>query len=211
IAYLVNPGEVQLKITVHGDNPSFMKEHMVQVEGIIQEHFGDYIFGKDNERPEVLVGNLLTEKNLSIGLAESCTGGLIGAALTSVPGSSRYFQGGIISYANSVKKKVLGVPENILEKCGAVSEETACYMARGARKALGSDIGLAVTGVAGPDGGTAEKPVGLVYVALYDGGKTICRRYTLPGARKAVRKGVVNVSLNIARQYLTDGVPKMQC
>ncbi len=207
IAYLMNPGEVQLKIAILNKDPGFIERRLKQVEERVEEHFGEYIFGKDNERPEMLVGSLLVKKNLTIGLAESCTGGLIGAALTSVPGSSRYFLGGIISYANHVKEKVLGVPEEILARYGAVSEETAGHMALGARRVLGSDIGLAVTGVAGPGGGTPQKPVGLVYIALYDGKEIICHRFTLSGARTAVRKGAVNVGLNMVRQYLAGNNP----
>ena len=120
-----------------------------------------------NREPlEVQVGKLLTARNLTLALAESCTGGLIGHRLTEVPGSSTYFLGGIVAYAYDVKERQLGVKHNTLYDHGAVSAETALEMARGVRRALGTDIGLSVTGIAGPTGGTLDKPVGLVYIAL---------------------------------------------
>ncbi len=115
---------------------------------------------------EVHVGRLLTAKNMTLGLAESCTGGLVAHRLTEVPGSSSYFLGGIIAYAYEVKERLLGVRHDTIYDHGAVSAETALEMARGARRALGSDIGLSITGIAGPTGGTPDKPVGLVYIAL---------------------------------------------
>ena len=115
---------------------------------------------------EAQVGRLLTAKNLTLGLAESCTGGLVGHRLTEVPGSSSYFLGGIVAYAYEAKERLLGVRHATIYDHGAVSAETALEMARGARRALGADIGLSVTGIAGPTGGTPDKPVGLVYIAL---------------------------------------------
>jgi PncC family amidohydrolase len=120
-----------------------------------------------NQEPlEVQVGKLLTARNMTLALAESCTGGLVGHRLTEVPGSSTYFLGGIVAYAYDVKERQLGVKHNTLYDHGAVSAETALEMARGARRALGTDIGLGITGIAGPTGGTPDKPVGLVYIAL---------------------------------------------
>jgi PncC family amidohydrolase len=118
------------------------------------------------ENLERTVGQMLLAQHLTLATAESCTGGLIGQRLTNVPGSSVYFPGGIIAYSNEVKEKLLHVSHITLETHGAVSSETACEMARGARRALGADLAVSVTGIAGPDGGTPEKPVGLVYIAL---------------------------------------------
>ena len=115
---------------------------------------------------EVIVGQQLLNRHLTLATAESCTGGLIGHRLTNVPGSSEYFLGGIIAYANEIKERVLGVSHQTLETHGAVSAETASEMARGARRVLGVDLAVSVTGIAGPGGGTAEKPIGLVYAAL---------------------------------------------
>jgi len=115
---------------------------------------------------EVVVGQLLKRRGLTLSMAESCTGGLVSHRITDVPGSSAYYQGAVVSYSNEVKERALRVQRDTLERYGAVSEQTACEMAQGVRDVLRTDIGLAVTGVAGPDGGTLEKPVGLVYVAL---------------------------------------------
>ena len=118
------------------------------------------------EKLEVIVGQMLAERKLKLATAESCTGGLVGHRLTNVPGSSGYFEGGIIAYSYEAKERLLGVHHDTLYEHGAVSAETALEMARGARKALGTDIGVAVTGIAGPGGGLPGKPVGLVYIAL---------------------------------------------
>jgi PncC family amidohydrolase len=118
------------------------------------------------EKLEVIVGQMLAERKLKLATAESCTGGLVGHRLTNVPGSSGYFEGGIIAYSYEAKERLLGVHHDTLYEHGAVSAETALEMARGARKVLGADIGVAVTGIAGPGGGLPGKPVGLVYIAL---------------------------------------------
>ena len=118
------------------------------------------------EKLEVIVGHMLAERKLKLATAESCTGGLVGHRLTNVPGSSSYLEGGVIAYSYEAKERLLGVHHDTLYEHGAVSAETALEMARGARKALGADIGIAVTGIAGPGGGLPGKPVGLVYIAL---------------------------------------------
>lgn len=118
------------------------------------------------EKLEVVVGQLLAERKMKLATAESCTGGLVGHRLTNVPGSSAYYEGGIVAYSYEAKERLLGVHHDTLYEHGAVSAETALEMARGARKALGTDIGIAVTGIAGPGGGLPGKPVGLVYIAL---------------------------------------------
>ncbi len=128
-------------------------------------------------------GELLKEMSLTLSLAESCTGGLIAHRITNIPGSSNYFLGGVVAYSNEVKEKILGVPHEILLQYGAVSEETARAMAEGARRLLGSDLALAVTGIAGPTGGTPEKPVGLVYIALAAEEEVWCERHIWNGDR----------------------------
>jgi nicotinamide-nucleotide amidase len=128
-----------------------------------QSRSGDFV---TNESLEVIVGQLLLNNELTLATAESCTGGLIGHRLTNVPGSSEYFGGGIVAYSYDAKEHLLGVRHNTLYDHGAVSSETAIEMARGARRALSTDIGLSVTGIAGPGGGTPDKPVGLVYIAI---------------------------------------------
>jgi PncC family amidohydrolase len=118
------------------------------------------------EALEVLIGQLLNQQHLTLATAESCTGGLIGHRLTEVPGSSDYFRGGIIAYSNEIKERVLGVSHATLESYGAVSAETAIEMARGARRVLQTDLAVSVTGIAGPGGGSADKPIGLTYIAV---------------------------------------------
>lgn len=144
---------------------------------------------------EEKLGQLLRAKRLTISVAESCTGGLLASRITDVPGSSDYFVGGIVAYQNEIKEKLLQVSAETLKKFGAVSEETARAMARGCRELFTSDIAVAVTGIAGPGGKTADKPVGLVYIAVASRGKTECKRYLWTGDRllnkeRSVRAGV---------------------
>ena len=134
---------------------------------------------------EEAVGHLLAEKGLTVAVAESCTGGLIAHRLTNVPGSSAYFLGGVVAYANEVKERVLGVRPETLRRYGAVSREVALEMARGVRRLLGADIALSATGIAGPAGGTPEKPVGLVYVALVAADCERCERHLWPSGSDA--------------------------
>lgn len=153
---------------------------------------------------EESVGRLLTEQKLTLGVAESCTGGLIAHRLTNVPGSSNYFLGGIVAYAYDVKERVLNVRHDTLYEHGAVSRETALEMARGARRLLGSDVALAVTGIAGPSGGTPEKPVGLVYIALSARDMERCERYVWSGDRLQNKQQSSEAALRMLRQYLEE-------
>lgn len=132
------------------------------------------------------LAGLLVERGLTVATAESCTAGLVAYLVTSVPGSSRYFRGGVVAYANDVKQSALQVDADVLEKVGAVSEETAVAMALGVRRLLSADIGIGVTGIAGPDGGTPAKPVGLVYLAGA-GPDVVCRQLVLAGDRDSIR------------------------
>lgn len=145
---------------------------------------------------------LLRGSGKTLGLAESCTGGLVAARITSLAGSSAYFSGGVVAYANQVKQGLLGVPELLLLQFGAVSEEVARAMAEGARQALGCDVALSVTGIAGPDGGTTAKPVGTVYIGLADGAQCQVRQYRFGGGREDVRSETVETALNWLQNYL---------
>ena len=151
---------------------------------------------------EKVIGQLLTEQKLTIALAESCTGGLIAHRLTNVPGSSDYFIGGVVSYANEAKERVLGVSHQTLQEYGAVSEETAREMARGVRRLLQTDVALAVTGIAGPSGGTPGKPVGLTYIALAAEDLERCERYLWRGDRRANKEQSAEAALAMLREYL---------
>jgi PncC family amidohydrolase len=156
----------------------------------------------ENEPVEVRVGHLMASGNLTLGVAESCTGGLIGHRLTEVPGSSTYFLGGIVSYAYEIKQRLLGVSQETLERHGAVSAEVALEMARGVRRTLGTDIGLSVTGIAGPTGGTPEKPVGLVYIALSTPTDERCERYVWDSDRSGNKARSAEAALLLLCRYL---------
>jgi len=148
------------------------------------------------------IAPLLKERHLKVATAESCTGGLIGHTITDVPGSSEYYEGGIISYSNEMKMKFLGVKERTLKEYGAVSEQTAKEMAEGVRRATGADIGIATTGIAGPGGGTAEKPVGLVYIAISADGKTKVEKHLFKGNRWENKERTCRASLSLLLDYL---------
>ena len=163
---------------------------------------GASIFAEDDRPVEELVLDLARERGLSLAAAESCTGGLVAAQLTSVPGSSDVFRGGIVSYDNAVKRAQLGVSEETLDAHGAVSPETAAEMASGVCDALGADAAVSVTGIAGPGGGTAEKPVGLVYLHAAGPGVGLARELNLPGDRDAVRRRATAAALHVLRELL---------
>jgi nicotinamide-nucleotide amidase len=203
IAYMAKPAEIQVRISARAADNEQAVKMLSEYSEKIRSRLEKYIFAFDDEIVEEQVGKLLLKKGLTLGTAESCTGGMIASRLTDIPGSSDYFRGGIVSYSNEVKNKVLGVGAEILNTFGAVSRETAEAMALGARENTNADLGLAVTGVAGPGGGTAEKPRGLVYIALAAADKVICNEHYFAGTRAAVRQDAVNSSLNLLRQYLT--------
>jgi len=201
LAYLAKPGEVHIRITAKASEPAAAEQMAAELAAKVQERMADFIFSTGEEELEEVVGAMLLKNHLTIALAESCTGGLIGARLTNVPGSSAYFLGGVVAYANQVKENVLGVPEDILQTYGAVSEKTAVAMAKSVRGLLQADLGLGVTGIAGPAGGTEVKPVGLVYIALVAPGSGDCRRFLFPGERAGVRWGASNAALKMIREY----------
>lgn len=145
---------------------------------------------------------MLLEKRLSISVCESCTGGMLGAALTRIPGSSRYFAGGIIAYSNAVKEEAAGVKHSTLERFGAVSAQTAREMARGVKTRMRTDIGVALTGIAGPTGGTRKKPVGLVYIAVAAGNRVKVKRFVFGGGRQTVRKSSVEKAFLMIKEIL---------
>lgn len=148
-----------------------------------------------------VTGELLEKKGLTVSTAESCTGGLISAALTSVAGSSAYYWGSVIAYDNKVKNKLLAVPQDVLQTKGAVSPEVAEFLALEIRNLIGTSVGIGVTGIAGPGGGTLEKPVGLVYIALNSDQVNWCQAYNFSGGRFEVRMSCVKVALELLRKY----------
>jgi len=162
-----------------------------------------YLFARDERPVEELVLSLARARALTVATAESCTGGLVGARLTDPPGASDVFLGGVVAYANAVKESELGVPAAVLERHGAVSAETAAAMAQGARARLGADVTVAVTGIAGPSGGTPEKPVGLVHVHVAGPDGDLGRELVITGDRDAIRRRATATALHLLRRALT--------
>jgi nicotinamide-nucleotide amidase len=167
---------------------------------------GQYNFGESRELFRIMeaeVGKALLKKELTVGLGESCTGGLVGHLITQVAGSSDYFRGGIIAYSNQAKMRLLGVASETLEHHGAVSEETAIEMARGARAALKADLGISVTGVAGPGGGTPEKPVGLTWIGFSSTEDEFAERFVWEGTREENKSASAQAALTVLLGQIT--------
>jgi nicotinamide-nucleotide amidase len=169
----------------------------------LRERVGKYLFAEDERPVEEMVLELCRERGLKLAAAESCTGGLVAARLTSVPGSSDVFVGAVVAYANEVKARELGVPDGILERHGAVSPEAAAAMAAGVRERLGADVAVAVTGIAGPGGGSAEKPVGRVDLFAEGPDGVLTRELDFPGDREAIRARAAVAALHLLRTLLT--------
>ena len=173
-----------------------------EIAGALRSSLGRHLFSEDDRQIAAIVLDLCRDRGLTLATAESCTGGLVSARLTAIPGSSAVFVGGVVSYANDVKEHALGVPRQVLESYGAVSAEAAKAMAEGVRERLRADIGVAVTGVAGPDGGTDDKPVGLVFVHAVGPGGEEARRSELPGDREMIRGRATAAALHLVRRLL---------
>ena len=156
----------------------------------------------DIEQLSKAIGEVLIEQACTVSAAESCTGGLVMKYLSDIPGSSRYLAGGVVSYSNEVKNSLLGVPQDILDHYGAVSEQTAQLMAQGVKRITGTSFGIGITGIAGPDGGSELKPVGLVYIAVCGPESTEWQKYTFPGSRSQVRNKAAEKALNMFRKHL---------
>ncbi len=205
VAPLAGQGKVRLRVTSRAATPEEAEKKIEPVAREILSRLGDYYFGEDEETLESAVGRLLEERGATLALAESCTGGLLAKRLTDSPGSSAYFKEGLVTYSNEAKERLLGVKYDTLMEHGAVSEAVAREMAEGARKAAGTDYGLSVTGVAGPDGGTEEKPVGLVWIGVSDGEASFAEKLDLSAwrrSRDAIRERSANRAFDILRRRL---------
>jgi nicotinamide-nucleotide amidase len=194
--------EVHLSLTVRDKENNNAERLFKSSCHAITTVLGDAVYGYDRDNMEMVTGKLLTERGLSLAVAESCTGGLIAGRITNTPGSSLYFFGGVVAYADHIKRDILGIPAEILTAHGAVSRETAEAMARGMRKLSGADIALAVTGIAGPGGGSAEKPVGTVYIAIASGEEQWGTKFLFRGDRQQVRELTAQSGLDLVRKYL---------
>lgn len=202
LAYLPGMWQVRLRLTGVGTDKTVLQEQIETEFSKVYPIIEKYIFGYEKTELEEAIGSLLREKSLTISFAESCTGGYISHLITSVSGSSEYLMGSVVSYSNEVKMKQLGVKAETLENHGAVSEETAIEMAEGVRKALGTDIGFSSTGIAGPSGGTEEKPVGTIWLAFSSKAKTQTLKLSLAGTRDLNIKHTAVNALNLIRLSL---------
>lgn len=202
IAPLAKEGEVTLRITAKNKKASNVDEMIKRMEEQVRNILGDYIYGTNDDSLESVVGKLLMEKSITIAIAESCTGGLISNKLTNIPGISSVFKLGTVVYSNEAKMDVLGVNKDVLKEKGAVSEEVAIQMAQNVRLIAKTDLGLSVTGIAGPDGGTDQKPVGLTYIALTDGENILCNKYTFNGNRLKNKNLASMHALDMVRRYI---------
>ncbi len=197
-------GIISLRILAAAPTRAAAEKLLDADEREIRARLGTTVFGRDDETLGSVTGELLRAASATLGTAESCTGGLIGALLTDAPGSSRYYAGGVVAYANEVKQRLLGVPEGMLAEHGAVSAPVAAAMATGVRTALGTDYALSVTGIAGPNGGTAEKPVGLVYIGLATpaGVNAYEQRYGPDAPRGVIRTRAARTAVDLLRREL---------
>lgn len=202
LAYLPGLGDVKLRLTGIGDNAVEIEKEIDELVSSLQERAGQFIYGYGEDPLEVVIGNSLRERKLTLAVAESCTGGYLTHLITSVPGSSEYFLGSIIPYAYEIKMRQLGVKPETLELHGAVSEETIIEMANLVRAKFNTDIGVATSGIAGPGGATPEKPVGTVWIAYSDKHHTVARKLQLSKDRLINIKLASNAVLNLIRLNL---------
>jgi nicotinamide-nucleotide amidase len=194
--------EVHITISLRGETEDVVTQELDRVQEAVLKLIGHHVFAIGNEEMEEVVGQRLLEKGMTISVAESCTGGQIGHRLTNVAGSSEYFQGGVVAYSNRSKVDLLAVRGDILEQYGAVSDPVAKEMAKGVRSRFGTDLGLSVTGVAGPGGGTPQKPVGTVHVGLAHGNHVLSGQYRFWGSRVQVKRQSATMALDWVRRYL---------
>ena len=202
IAYLPQHYEVHLRLTALTASVKVAEEYVSKAEKVVRDQLGHYIYGVADQSLEEIVAGLLLERKLRISVAESCTGGYITGKLTDIPGSSNFFELGAIVYSKSAKHTMLAIPEATLKKYGLVSPETAVALAENIRDRGGTDLGLSVSGIMGPSGGTPEKPVGLVYVGLAHAGGTDLKEYRFVGDRIANKLSAAQAALDAVRLFL---------
>lgn len=199
LAPYAKPGEVHLRITAKAGTKAEAEVLIDEMDKRLMDILGDCIYGRDEETLERIVVEKLIGCKKTLATAESCTGGLISNRITDVPGSSEVFLMGVVSYSNEAKMKMLGVPEQLLNNHGAVSEEVARAMAEGVREVSGADFGVSVTGIAGPGGGTPQKPVGLVYIALSKDNGTVVQKHQFGGGRLDIKQRTSQTALDLLR------------
>ena len=202
VAFLPSLGQVRIRLTGKGNNKTSLEKEVNYFVGLISKRLEGFVFGYDQDTIEEVIGKLAKSKGIMLGLAESCTGGSISQRIISVSGASSYYSGCIVSYSNEVKQSVLCVQENTLQKHGAVSEETVVEMAEGARKMLHADVAFSISGIAGPTGGTPEKPVGTVWMACTDGERTMTHLLKAGKDREKNIQYAGTYGLNLIRKFL---------
>jgi len=202
VSFLPQQGEVFLRLTATAATPQAAARLIDQAERRILAKAGEFFFGSDDETLEKIIAHLLRKHGLTLAVAESCTGGLIGHMITNVPGSSDYFLMGVVAYNNEAKVKMLGVPRGTIARHGAVSAQVATAMAQGVRKRAGADVAIAVTGIAGPSGGTKTKPVGLVYTGACGNGWAVAKENRFGGDREAIKRRSAIAALALLRSEL---------
>lgn len=210
-ALYAKTSEVVVRITAKAQDKQHAEQMCAKTAAEFYEILGSHIYAEGEQPMEQTLVELLAEHGKTVATAESCTGGLLSQRITSVAGSSKVFECGVCSYANRIKQAVLGVPAEVLEQHGAVSVETAYYMAKGCQKLSGADFAVGITGIAGPDGGTAEKPVGLVYVSVTDGKKVWVHRMVVAHrTRDIVRFSATQKAMDLVRRLVLD-LPIQDC
>ncbi len=197
------PGMTELHLVASGGSPEEAEARIEALASGLRERLGPRLFSEDGRELHQVVAALLVNRGLSLAVAESCTGGLLAARLTSVPGASAFLERGYVTYSNRAKVELLGVEAALLERHGAVSEPVAQAMAAGARQRSGADLTVAITGIAGPDGGTDEKPVGLVFVAMTGAAGESVGRFHFPGDRERIRRQACQAALDMIRRGLS--------
>jgi len=201
IALLAGAGEVIIRLTAKSDTEIEAQHLIAGLEKQLRQRIADYIWGLDNDTIEAHIGKILTDKKLTIALAESCTGGLTTSRITDISGSSDYLIGSVVCYTNKVKTDVVGVPAQIISDYGAVSHQTASLLATGMRQNFSATLGMGITGIAGPTGATPTKPVGTVFIAIDGPGGIQCHHYVFNGQRTEIKYRISQAALHMLRQY----------
>jgi len=199
---LAGAGEIELHFKTRATTMDAAQRRVDEVAGVVEDELDDAVFSRNGESLEQIVGYWLQMRNATVAVAESCTGGLLAERLTSISGSSRYFLGGAVVYSNALKTELAGVPAEMIDRHGAVSREVAAALAEGIRYRCESTLGVGITGIAGPNGGTPEKPVGLVFHAVSGSTGTEVVQRTFPGDRKRIRRFASTMALDMVRKKL---------
>jgi nicotinamide-nucleotide amidase len=203
IGYYPDFPEVHVVLSVRGEESGPLESLLADAEKAAEDKIGSYIVARDDETLEQTVGKLLVEHKMTLAVAESCTGGLICHRLTEVPGSSEYLERGFVVYSNRAKMEELGVPSEVLENHGAVSTQTAEAMAQGVRRVANTGLGLSVTGISGPGGGSPDKPIGTVFIGMATARGVVSKHYTFFGSRSQVKQSSAATALDWIRRFLT--------